>query len=113
MKREPRICLNRRWGRMIKVLKPAFDIKKEPFLNGSLNSTGTEALGADIKLSRFSAAYVDSDALNIDIPAAPGMTVRVADVVSRYRAAAAAITELGHSYSLLASRRTINPCIVS
>ena len=97
---------------MIKDARPA-GIKKEPFLNGSLNSTGTEALGADIKLSRFSAAYVDSDALDIDVPAASGMAVRVADVVSRHRAAAAAITELGHSFSLLAGRRKINQCIVS
>jgi hypothetical protein len=101
---------------MNRVFRPSCDkkdIKKEPFLNGSLNSTGTKALRADVKLSRFSAAYIDSDALNVDIPAASGMAVRVADVVSRYRAAAAAITELGHSYSLLASRKTINQCIVS
>ena len=97
---------------MIKDARPA-GIKKEPFLNGSLNSTGTEALRADIKLARLSAAYVDSDALDIDVPAASGMAVRVADVVSRHRAAAAAITELGHSFSLLAGRRKINQCIVS
>ena len=88
-------------------------IKKEPLLNGSLDSTGTKAFGADIKLPRFSAAYVDSDALDIDIPAASCMAVRVADIVSRRRTAAAAITESGHLFSLLASHRTINQCIVS
>ena len=68
--------------------------KKRAALNGSLYFSGTEALCADMKFTRLSAAYVDLYALNVDEPAASCMTVGVADGISRCRPASAAITEL-------------------
>lgn len=67
--------------------------KKRAVLNGSLYFAGTEALGADVELAGFPTAYVDSDALNVDEPAASCMAVRMAHRVSRNRSAAAAVTE--------------------
>lgn len=68
--------------------------KKEPFLNGSLNFTGTEALRTNMKFASLSATYVNAYILNVDKPATPCMAVRVAHGISCYRAATAAITEL-------------------
>lgn len=68
--------------------------KKRAVLNGSLYFSGTEALRADMKFTRLSAAYVDLYALNVDEPAASCMTVGMADGISRCRPTAAAITEL-------------------
>lgn len=88
--------------------------KKGPFLNGPLDFTGTEAFRADVELARFSAAYVDFDTLDIDIPTASRVAVRVADVIASHRSAAATITEFGHSVSpLTGSHGTTNWCIVS
>ena len=69
-------------------------IKKEPLINGSLDSTGTEALRADMEFARFSAAHVNTYTLKVYEPAAPGMTIRVAYGISGRRSATAAITEL-------------------
>ena len=68
--------------------------KKRAVLNGSLNFTGTEALRTDMKLASLSAAYVNAYILNVDKPATPCMTVRMAYGISCYRASTAAITEL-------------------
>ena len=67
--------------------------KKRAVLHGSLSFTGTEALGADMELAGLPSAYVDSDALNVDEPAASCMAVRMAHRVSRNGPAAAAVTE--------------------
>lgn len=67
--------------------------KKRAVLHGSLYFTGTEALGADMKLAGLPSAYVYSDALDVDEPAASCVAVRMADRVSRNRPAAAAVTE--------------------
>lgn len=68
------------------------DNKKRAALHGSLYFTGTETLGADTKSARLSAAYINLNALNVNEPAASCMTIRMADRVSCYRAATAAIT---------------------
>lgn len=92
----------------------ARDKKKGPFLNGPLDFTGTEAFRADVEFARFSAAYVNPDALDINVPAASRVAVRVADVISSHRSAAAAITEFGHTVSPLTDiHGTTNLCIVS
>ena len=68
--------------------------KKEPLLNGSLYFSGTKALCADMKFACLSAAYVNSDALNVDEPATSRVTIRMAYGVAYCRTAAAAITIL-------------------
>lgn len=72
--------------------------KKRAVLDGSLYFTGTEALCAYMKLAGLPSAYVDSDALDVDEPAASRMAVRMAHRVSRNRAAAAAIAEFRHLF---------------
>lgn len=72
--------------------------KKRAALDGSLYFTGTEALCAYMKLAGLPSAYVNSDALDIDEPAASCMAVRMAHRVSRNRAAAAAIAEFRHLF---------------
>lgn len=50
--------------------------RKEPFLfNGSLDYTGSQAFGADVKFARLTAANINADSLNVDEPAASRMTV--------------------------------------
>lgn len=68
--------------------------KKRAVLHGSLYFTGTEALGADMELAGLPSAYVNSDALDVDEPAASRVAVRMAYRVSRNGPAAAAVTEL-------------------
>lgn len=75
------------------VRKTAVNDKKRAALNGPLYFSGTEALRADTKFTSLSTAYVYPYALKIYEPAASRMTVGVADGVSCYRPAAAAITE--------------------
>ena len=67
--------------------------KKRAVLGGPLYSSGTEALCADTKFASLSSAYIYLNALKVNEPAAPCMTVGVADGVSCCRPAAAAITD--------------------
>ncbi len=76
--------------------------KKKAALRGPANFTGTEALCADLHLSRFPSADIDLDAPQIDEPASPRVAVRVADGVARGGASAAAVAELGHGIPSLA-----------
>ena len=68
-------------------------MKGSVLLDSACYFTGTEALGADMELAGLPSAYVDSDALNVDEPAASCMAVRMAHRVSRNGPAAAAVTE--------------------
>ena len=68
--------------------------KSSRLLNGSLYSTGTEALRTDMKFASLSAAHIHAHTLDIDEPATSCMTVRVANGIACSRSATAAITEL-------------------
>ena len=81
--------------------------KKRAVLHGSLYFTGTEALGADMELAGLPSAYVDSDALNVDEPAASCMAVRMAHRVSRGRSSHRILTFVSPLVSLKQSTSTL------
>jgi hypothetical protein len=85
--------------------------KRSRLLNGSLYSTGTEALRTDIKFTSLSTAYVNTHTLDIYKPTASCMAVRVADCISCNRPAAAAITEPRHMISPLSLLEQLKHCI--
>ena len=49
--------------------------KKTGCLHSPGNLAGTEALGTDFHLSAFAAAHIDLDALQIDKPPSPSMSI--------------------------------------
>jgi len=71
-------------------------IKKRAALHSPGNFTGTKTLGADFHLSAFAAAHIDLDALQIDKPPSPGMSIRVTHVIARDGTAPATLAYLCH-----------------
>jgi len=69
-------------------------------LDSPLDQTGTKAARTDLELGPAPFAKIDPDRLQVQLPTATSMAVRMADVIAGNGPAATALADLGHRRSL-------------